>query len=74
MHKPQAKSSFAVIGEQRVVVSDQLARVKHFRAKIADSCSTLTLSLGKRKFTHVTLSMHELPYTFPHISSILIFI
>lgn len=26
----QAKSSFAVVGEQRVVVSNQLTRVEHF--------------------------------------------
>jgi len=26
----QAKSSFAVVGEQRVVVFDQLMRVEHF--------------------------------------------
>lgn len=34
MHKPQAKSSFAVVNEQRVVVFDQLTYVEHFWAKI----------------------------------------
>jgi len=29
-----AKSSFAVVDEQRVVVSNQLARVEHFSAKM----------------------------------------
>jgi len=31
----QAKSSFAVVGEQRVVVPDQLTRTEHFRAKLS---------------------------------------
>lgn len=40
----RVKSSFAVVGEQRVVVLGQLTRTETFLSKDTDSCSTLTLS------------------------------